>query len=222
MKLGIISDLHLDFGDYRFAMQPNIHYINAGDLAHTHVLREYFHKNHPGIMTIPGNHDYYGNTGLSWLDAHKHTPEWVVEGLKIRGASLWTHMKDKNEFKEYARTLNDARCIYGMTYENYVQTHESHKGWLFDSDADVLVLHHAPSYLSIHPKYANDRANKFFANNLDNVIENMIKPPKLIIHGHVHSPFDYMIRKTRVVCYPRGYPGENVYYKKYKPMIVEI
>ena len=30
----------------------------------------------------------------------------------------------------------------------------------------------------------------------------------LWIHGHTHTRFDYRVRGTRVVCNPRGYPGE--------------
>ena len=30
----------------------------------------------------------------------------------------------------------------------------------------------------------------------------------LWIHGHTHTFFDYVVSGTRVVCNPRGYPGE--------------
>lgn len=33
--------------------------------------------------------------------------------------------------------------------------------------------------------------------------------PALWIHGHVHESLDYAIGGTRVLCNPRGYPGEN-------------
>lgn len=33
--------------------------------------------------------------------------------------------------------------------------------------------------------------------------------PALWIHGHVHELLDYVIGGTRVLCNPRGYPGEN-------------
>jgi Icc-related predicted phosphoesterase len=33
--------------------------------------------------------------------------------------------------------------------------------------------------------------------------------PALWIHGHVHESWDYEIGGTRVICNPRGYPGEN-------------
>ena len=50
----------------------------------------------------------------------------------------------------------------------------------------------------------------------------MKKPPKLIVHGHTHRRMDYMLGDTRVICNPRGYPGENEWYKNYQPVYVEI
>jgi hypothetical protein len=29
------------------------------------------------------------------------------------------------------------------------------------------------------------------------------------VHGHTHSPFDYQVGATRIVCNPKGYSGEN-------------
>ena len=50
--------------------------------------------------------------------------------------------------------------------------------------------------------------NGAFVSNLDEFI--MDHPQiKLWTHGHVHNVFDYTIGETRVVCNPRGYPGEN-------------
>jgi Icc-related predicted phosphoesterase len=33
--------------------------------------------------------------------------------------------------------------------------------------------------------------------------------PALWLHGHIHANRDYQVGSTRVVCNPRGYPGEN-------------
>ena len=30
----------------------------------------------------------------------------------------------------------------------------------------------------------------------------------ILVHGHVHEAEDYVLAGTRVVCNPRGYPGE--------------
>lgn len=77
-------------------------------------------------------------------------------------------------------------------------------------DNNIIVIgHHAPSHKSIHEEYRHDTImNGAFASNLDDFIA--YRPQiKLWIHGHTHSPFDYMISSTRVVCNPRGYIGHE-------------
>jgi Icc-related predicted phosphoesterase len=73
----------------------------------------------------------------------------------------------------------------------------------------VVCTHHAPSHSSIHHTYAHQHImNGCFVSNLDEFIMNHPQI-KLFTHGHVHNVFDYYIGETRVVCNPRGYPGEN-------------
>jgi Icc-related predicted phosphoesterase len=59
---------------------------------------------------------------------------------------------------------------------------------------------------SIASRYANDALNPAFASRLEGMIERY--QPALWIHGHTHDPCDYKLFRTRVVCNPRGYPGE--------------
>lgn len=69
----------------------------------------------------------------------------------------------------------------------------------------VVVGHHAPSPLSIHPQYANDTVmNGGYSSDLNEFI---LDHPQIRLwtHGHTHHNFDYMIGSTRIVCNPRGY-----------------
>jgi Icc-related predicted phosphoesterase len=72
----------------------------------------------------------------------------------------------------------------------------------------VVVTHHLPASSSIAKRYANDPLNPAFASSLESLIE--AYRPVLWIHGHTHQPLDYELFGTRVVCNPRGYPGEHV------------
>jgi predicted phosphodiesterase len=49
--------------------------------------------------------------------------------------------------------------------------------------------------------------NPAFASRLEDVIE--MYQADLWIYGHTHVACDYEIYGTRVVCNPRGYPGES-------------
>ncbi|MGU3421810.1 metallophosphoesterase [Methylobacterium sp. D54C] len=73
--------------------------------------------------------------------------------------------------------------------------------------AHVVVTHHAPSAGSVAPRFAGSPLNAAFASRLDNLI--WAARPALWVHGHTHTPFDYQLGKTRVLCNPRGYLGEN-------------
>lgn len=71
----------------------------------------------------------------------------------------------------------------------------------------VVVTHHAPHPLSVHPKYADDPVTAGFVSDLSGLIERT--QPDLWLHGHVHQPFDYSVGRTRIACNPRGYGLEN-------------
>jgi len=201
-------------------VDPDVFYLNAGDTHPDVQLRDAFHFQFKDkVLFIKGNHDYYGH---SFRDADLDFPEPLdIEGIKIAGATLWTDISPVRwwDFKEY---MMDYRNIKGMNYDRYMKAHETQHDYLFRADADIWVIHHLPSFQSVHEDYRHSNGNDFFATELSYKILDMAKPPKLIVHGHTHRQFDYMIGSTRVICHPRGYPGENDWYQNYKPLIVEI
>lgn len=219
MKFGIFSDLHMEFQPWEFTPEADVFYLNAGDTHPQQLTRDYFTKlMGPNYFYVYGNHDYYGN---SFKNAEMDIFVKQVNGLKIAGATLWTDIRPDRwwDFRDY---MMDYRQIKGMNYDRYMIAHNLHKDYLFTSNADIWVVHHLPSYESVHHRYRNSGGNDFFATELSDQILEMKHPPKLIVHGHTHERFDYMIGDTRVVCNPRGYPNEQPWYNTYEPLIVEI
>lgn len=225
MKIGIFGDLHLEHdNNWNYEEQEDVLYLCSGDIGGA-LTRQKFLNAHPDLFYVYGNHDYYSNAyaqGVDWKDSKEHKKELLHKGMKIRGATLWTKMNDNCDWLQYKGNIYDVTMIQKMTYESYQETHEVHKDWLFNSDADILVMHHSPSYRSTAARFIGDPDNKYFATELSHLILDMKRPPKLIIHGHMHNPVDYMIGDTRVINHPRGYPNENTYFKTYKPMIIEV
>lgn len=74
----------------------------------------------------------------------------------------------------------------------------------------IIVTHHAPSMYSVASQYKNDPLSAAFASNLNEFIINNPQI-RLWVHGHCHTPFDYILGETRVVCEPFGYYNENNY-----------
>lgn len=221
MKFAIVSDLHMEFQPWLHEPIEDAYYLNAGDTHPSALMRDYFHHNvlKDKVFWIKGNHDYYGH---SFRDSHLDIPEsQTVGGLKIVGATLWTDVTPARwwDFKEY---MMDVKHVGGMTYDRYMLAHKTHRKYLFESNADIWVIHHLPSWLSVHPDYIHSNGNDFFATELREKILEMKNPPKLIVHGHTHRKCDYMIGNTRVLCHPRGYPNENDWYNNYEPLIVEL
>jgi len=86
----------------------------------------------------------------------------------------------------------------------------------------VVCGHHAPSTLSTHPRYKDERImNGAYSSDLSEFI--MDRPQiKLWTHGHTHEPFDYMLGDTRIVCNPRGYIGYEMRAEEFKLKFVEV
>ncbi|RDU95609.1 metallophosphoesterase [Trinickia dinghuensis] len=66
----------------------------------------------------------------------------------------------------------------------------------------IVVTHHAPHRASLAERFANDLSSAGFISHLTDLVG---PPVALWIHGHTHTPFDYVADGTRIVCNPRGY-----------------
>lgn len=224
-KIGILSDLHLEFDgrgvSFEFTPDPDIFYIIAGDLhPYAEVRKSFLNKFDPGmIMYIPGNHDYYGSNISNWSSERNLVS---VGGLVIAGATLWTDLTDPQAWYWYKRSIADAHYIDNWTQEECVRRHEEDREFLFNSGADIIVSHHLPSRHSIAPRFEGEPSNVGFVTDYTDRILAMEKPPKIWIHGHTHDKFDYTLDSTRIICHPRGYPGENPWYSTYEPLILEF
>jgi hypothetical protein len=152
----------------------------------------------------------------------------VVLGDRVRvaGCSLWTDYRlfGANNAAAAMRTaqygLNDHRLITWRKQpwqrfrpEEALLLHASSKAYLAATLATpfagptVVITHHAPQWLSVHPRYRTDLLTAAFVSDLSALI--MDFQPSLWVHGHVHSSFDYFVGETRVLCNPHGYWDEN-------------
>jgi hypothetical protein len=147
----------------------------------------------------------------------------VIGGTRFLGATLWTDYElygsepadvDRAMVDAvHAGEMNDFRMIKWsdgdlLKPERVREIHLTMAQWLAARLAEpfegptVVITHHLPHCLSIHPRYEGKRDNPCFASDLDHLVR---APVALWVHGHTHASMDYSVNGTRVVCNPRGY-----------------
>ena len=232
MKLHILSDLHVEFGDFTVPAVGADVVILSGDI---HVgsrgLRWIQNQGiEVPVVYVLGNHEFYGNKFPGLIDELKQEAEatnvHVLEndfmelgGFRFFGCTLWSDMDlfgdPEKAMALAARGVNDYHKIRSspnsrkLTPEETVAWHKrSVKKLIAFLDAgaperSVVVTHSCPSIQSIPERFQTHSLAPAFASNMENIIFNY--QPRLWLHGHTHDSFDYRIGKTRIICNPRGY-----------------
>jgi len=188
----------------------------------------------PHVIYIAGNHEFYHGKYPDSIDYLKtecarfpnvHMLEMesvVIEDVTFIGATLWTDMNKQDPLTSMAvkDAMNDYRVIrhsqrgYAkLRPTDTVLRHMDTLSYIKDELAKnsegkyVVVGHHAPTKLSLKPKYEKDvLLNGAYSSDLSEFI---LDHPQIKVwtHGHTHDCFDYQVGSTRVVCNPRGYEG---------------
>ena len=190
----------------------------------------------PHVIYIAGNHEFYNGkfyAGIDYLrdECAKYPNVYflerdtkIIDDVVFVGGTLWTDMNKgdpltmhaidgmmndfriiRNEKRNYARmSPQDVVLRHRQTLDYFRQVLAEH-----EDKKCVVVGHHSPSLLSVHPNYSADKLmNGGYHSDLSEFILDHPQV-KLWTHGHTHHPFDYMIGETRVVCNPRGYENDG-------------
>jgi DNA repair exonuclease SbcCD nuclease subunit len=156
------------------------------------------------VIHVTGNHDYYGGSFPNDLG-----DLITIDGIRFAVATLWTYLDDTG--RRDAAHFPDFVKIHGPTADKWNDLHLAQLTFPEEAEANVIVTHHAPFAGSVHEEFRGDALNAFFVNNLN---PERFPKTQLWIHGHVHTPFDYLVsagdHPMRVICNPLGYPVSRV------------
>lgn len=238
MKLGIVSDLHIDthtpqtlrklYETLEDGLKYDFDYlIIAGDLANGAIknlkyITDFFGELSKKIIYIPGNHCYWDGSFTDFA-ANKHKLPFAhvldnqfleLEGVKIFGGTLWFELLPDPMYNMLTRWPDFA---YIKDWKGIFKSRDEFLKNI--GPCDIVVSHHLPSFKCVHPSWRNERSNIFFANNIDNIIEKVA--PSYWIFGHTHNVMEFNYNeKTKCICNPLGYPGELT--SKYAVKVIEV
>ena len=179
------------------------------------------------VLYVAGNHEFYGHawestrralrracvgTRVQFLDNDRLD----IAGVRFLGCTLWTDFRLEGVAQQVSmafvqRALNDYHLICTdtglVTPEQTLQDHERSRHWLAreldqaHAGKTVVVTHHGPHPLSVHPRYLGNPLNGGFVSDMTPLLDKA----DLWLHGHVHDSFDYSVGPCRVVANPAGY-----------------
>jgi predicted phosphodiesterase len=210
-----------------------------------HCSNEFNH-----VIYVAGNHEFYHGKFVDSLrvlreECQQFPNVYFLENqtkeigdVTFIGATLWTDCNKGDPVTLHALQdlMNDFQIIrhdeYGYRKLRPMDIALRHKKTLeyikhvvanVVSNRKVMVVgHHSPSKLSTHPRYQNEVImNGAYSSDLSEFI---LDHPQIVAwsHGHTHSPFDYYIGSTRIICNPRGYVGYEVESDNFQLKFVDI
>lgn len=145
----------------------------------------------------------------------------VIDGVAFVGGTGWTSNTNSltmfdtqlgmNDFKKIRHgtlrspwsrklTVEDTNTLH-TEFVDFIKTEVPKQQE--SGNRVIVVSHHAPTYQSIHPKFASSKLNNAYYTNLEWLMIDL--QIKNWMHGHVHNLVDTMIDCCRVTCVPRGY-----------------
>ena len=235
MRLHILSDLHLEFGNYDPTATEADVVMLAGDIHVGRAGLEWIRRHFPRqpVVYILGNHEFYRHSIPDLTLTLKRETDGShirvlendaveIAGCTILGCTLWTDFALFGN-REVAMAVADQgmpdyTTIQCRSEERFFRPWRSAKmfadsvAWLktelarHDPSRTVVVTHHAPSRRSIDTAHASKSLSAAFASDLEALIAESGVP--LWIHGHTHHNVDYRVGATRIYTNQRGRPDK--------------
>jgi len=228
MKIQIISDIHLEFGEFALPDRDCDVLIAAGDIGVGTEGLEWLQTLNIPVIYVAGNHEFWGyemldlisvfnelskNSNVNYLEQKSV----VINEVKFIGCTLWTDFDESDDqvlMRELENTMNDFRYIFigenTISVKQLIQINHASKKWLQKELAKphdgpkVVVTHHAPS-LKSWASYHEDYLKYAYCNELELLLKE--HEINLWVHGHIHQASDYKEHDVRIICNPRGYKG---------------
>ena len=240
-KIQIMSDLHLDFpnaGGFPRLVPGVDLIIVAGDTCEglqTAVKRMRNAYPSTEIVTVAGNHEYYGKalrdeTAAARVIAREAGIHLLENGtvtfgrLRVIGATLWTDyalggsiqhnmqiardtMRDHRKIKWQSQPWRRFRPFEAQLLHQASRSYIEHQLAIAHDGPTIVVSHHAPMAEAIAPELRGTSLSAAYASDLTPLLRQYY--PDAWIWGHTHYSIDTCLGNTRLISNPCGYPDEK-------------
>lgn len=248
MRIAVMSDLHLELGEWTPPPLDVDAVVLAGDITHGTGGIAWADRVFGGrpVLYLSGNHENWEHDaadiriGLAEAAARSahvrfldNTELFLDERTRVLGCTLWVdycvHGADlqAERMLELAEKANDFR---NFTYRNRQLTpsdvldwHRESRAWLEERLADARSGVRTIVITHHAPSLLSlspHRRERVVIAGAASSLEDMIlrHRPALWIHGHTHDDADYMIGDTRIVSRQRGTPRNE----GFQPLVVAL
>lgn len=225
----LISDMHVNHPQPKTPydlLEQNV--IVAGDTANGLDGLKFLEKlRNKGftVFAVDGNHEHYSNVTMN-RTPRETTDRFIVDNPRVTDVddvlsvvciNGWYPVADRYDWYGW---MNDGRYIHGP--DKILAQHAANLLAVDDFEflkdtiganperKYVVVTHTAPCEETLNPQFKGHYSNEWYWNpRMKEIIETYSRQILIWNHGHTHAPAEAVINGVRVVCNPRGYPGEN-------------
>lgn len=249
MKIQVMSDLHLEMGEYAPIDANADVIVLAGDIntfgKGPAWANKYF-KNKP-VVYVAGNHEYYGSN-LSAINNKimkacsrlkniffLNNSGVIIDGVRFFGGTAWTDfmlhgnvqptmyhiLQRMNDYNHIEYGYSQHRLItpYDIFCENVKFKFKMNELMYMPFDGKTVIVTH---HLPSPYSLDADFKKNILSSAYASDMEHFFHPSiALWIHGHTHKNVDYTLFGTRVVANPAGYPDHRNPFFQPK-LVVEI
>jgi len=251
MRLHVLSDLHLEFGDFHVPDVSPDAVVIAGDLHVGTRGLPWLAERMPGvpILYVLGNHEYYKQSmpglvnklraGASEVEADVRILDQdaiSLDGVWFLGATLWTdfalHGDPTIGMLVAADAMTDYRKI--RVEPNYrrlrpadlAAAHQRQRRWLEQQLAElsgqpVVVVTH---HAPTPASVAPELQGDTLSAAYASAMDELVGcgGASLWVHGHTHVAVDRQMGDTRLLSNPRGYAGHGMVDGFRPDLVVEV
>lgn len=187
------------------------------------VFFDFVSANYESVFWVPGNHEYYhydlGNVKNPLYEKIRENVFLVnnqiipLKSVNLIFSTLWCTISPQNEW-DVQQSISDFAVIKmqgkKFTTADFNSLHQTDYAFLTtalsanDSQTNIVVTHHVPTFLNYPEKYKTSKINEAFAVELFDFISHSNAAYWIYGHHHCNTP-EFTIGKTIMLTNQLGY-----------------